>query len=81
MPYTIALILPAVGRLCKWSPAGGRDAWADSPTFEVYRRTLSKECAEGGVGVLEWTVPLDAPDLLYYQVRLPAFKEFECFVL
>lgn len=31
-------------------------------------KTLHLECEPGEAAHLNWTVPMDAPDLLYYQV-------------
>ncbi|XP_018019886.1 protein Skeletor, isoforms B/C, partial [Hyalella azteca] len=60
---TVPLVL---GRLCQWKP-NARDSWKESATFAEYRNTLYKDCADGKPGYLEWTVPKDTPDLVYYQ--------------
>lgn len=39
-------------------------------TFEEYKKTLHLYCEDGLPAILNWTVPLDAPDLLYYQVNV-----------
>lgn len=54
------------GRYCEWEHRTV-DKSADIETFEDYMQTLHLECEEGNPGVLNWTVPMDAPDLLYYQ--------------
>lgn len=45
------------------------DKSAETETFEEYKKTLRLVCEDGKPAILNWTVPLDAPDLLYYQVR------------
>ncbi|XP_030759313.1 protein Skeletor, isoforms B/C [Sitophilus oryzae] len=56
----------AVGRYCEWAHKS-IDKSMESETFEDYLRTLRVECDEGEPAYLNWTVPMDAPDLLYYQ--------------
>uniref|UniRef100_A0A1A9VGE8 DOMON domain-containing protein n=1 Tax=Glossina austeni TaxID=7395 RepID=A0A1A9VGE8_GLOAU len=56
----------ASGRYCEWTHRTV-DRSAEIETFEEYMKTLELECEEGEPGYLNWTVPLDAPDLLYYQ--------------
>ncbi|XP_030369637.1 protein Skeletor, isoforms B/C isoform X2 [Scaptodrosophila lebanonensis] len=56
----------AAGRYCEWQHRG-IDRSAESETFEDYKLTLELHCEEGEPGYLNWTVPMDAPDLLYYQ--------------
>uniref|UniRef100_A0A1B0BKY3 DOMON domain-containing protein n=1 Tax=Glossina palpalis gambiensis TaxID=67801 RepID=A0A1B0BKY3_9MUSC len=56
----------AAGRYCEWTHRTV-DRSAEIETFEDYMKTLELECEEGDPGYLNWTVPLDAPDLLYYQ--------------
>ncbi|CAK1540895.1 unnamed protein product [Leptosia nina] len=56
----------AVGRYCEWTHKT-TDQSATSETFEEYVQTLQLECNEGEPAVLEWTVALETPDLLYYQ--------------
>lgn len=60
-------IILLVGRYCEWTHRTV-DLSAQIETFEEYMKTLMLECVEGEPGYLNWTVPLDAPDLLYYQV-------------
>ncbi|XP_067619466.1 protein Skeletor, isoforms B/C [Eurosta solidaginis] len=56
----------AVGRYCEWVHRTV-DRSAEIETFEEYMKTVTLKCDEGEPGYLNWTVPLDAPDLLYYQ--------------
>lgn len=46
------------------------DKWAVSETFEDYTQTLILECESDREqpANLTWTVPLNAPNTLYYQV-------------
>ena len=57
------------GRLCRWRHQN-TDAWEDSLTFQEYKDSLYRNCENGYPSSLAWTVPEDAPDLLYYQVTL-----------
>ncbi|XP_072384339.1 protein Skeletor, isoforms B/C [Diabrotica undecimpunctata] len=54
------------GRYCEWTHKG-IDKSAESETFEEFTKTLRLECDIGEPAYLNWTVPMDAPDLLYYQ--------------
>ncbi|CAH1121732.1 unnamed protein product [Ceutorhynchus assimilis] len=54
------------GRYCEWTHKS-IDKSAESDTFEDFMKTLRLECDEGEPAYLNWTVPMDAPDLLYYQ--------------
>nr|XP_008197570.1 PREDICTED: protein Skeletor, isoforms B/C isoform X2 [Tribolium castaneum] len=56
----------ASGRYCELAHKS-IDKSAESETFEEYLDTLRLECDQGEPGYLNWTVPMDAPDLLYYQ--------------
>lgn len=56
-----------VGRYCEWQHVT-IDKSATIETLDDYKRTLRLECEDGEPGVLNWTVPMEAPDLLYYQV-------------
>lgn len=55
------------GRYCEWKHLT-IDRSAEIETFEEYMKTLRLDCEDGEPGYLNWTVPMDAPDLLYYQV-------------
>lgn len=57
----------AAGRYCEWTHKS-IDRSAEIETFAEYMETLRLECEVGEPAYLNWTVPLDAPDLLYYQV-------------
>uniref|UniRef100_T1GKL3 Uncharacterized protein n=1 Tax=Megaselia scalaris TaxID=36166 RepID=T1GKL3_MEGSC len=57
----------ATGRYCEWKHKG-IDSWAASSTFEEYTKTLYLDCDPGEPGYINWTVPMNAPDILYYQV-------------
>lgn len=57
----------AAGRYCEWAHKG-IDRAAEIEMFSEYLNTLRLECDEGSPAVLNWTVQMDAPDLLYYQV-------------
>ncbi|XP_075145632.1 protein Skeletor, isoforms B/C [Haematobia irritans] len=56
----------AAGRYCEWEHIN-IDRSADSDTFEDFMKTLTLKCEEGEPGYMNWTVPMDAPDTLYYQ--------------
>lgn len=58
----------AAGRYCEFAHKS-IDRSAESETFEQFFDTLRLECEPGEPAYLNWTVPMDAPDLLYYQVR------------
>ncbi|XP_026469560.1 protein Skeletor, isoforms B/C-like [Ctenocephalides felis] len=56
----------AAGRYCEWIHKTV-DRSAEFESFQEFKETLSLECVGGEPAVLTWTVPIDAPDLLYYQ--------------
>ncbi|KAK9718424.1 Electron transfer DM13 [Popillia japonica] len=56
----------AAGRYCEYSHVA-IDLVDQSDTFDDYFKTLKLLCEEGEVAHLNWTVPLDAPNTLYYQ--------------
>lgn len=56
-----------IGRYCEWQHMT-IDKAASIETFDEYKRTLQLECEDGEPGMLNWTVPMEAPDLVYYQV-------------
>lgn len=58
----------AAGRYCELAHES-IDKSAESETFEQFFETLRLQCEPGEPAYLNWTVPMDAPDLLYYQVR------------
>ena len=57
------------GSLCEWKHKTV-DKWAESETFDDYTKTLILECETNREhpANLTWTVPMDAPNTLYYQV-------------
>lgn len=58
----------AAGRYCEWAHKT-IDRSSEKETFQEFMDTLRLDCEDGSPAVLNWTVPMDAPDLLYYQVR------------
>ncbi|XP_048522667.1 protein Skeletor, isoforms B/C isoform X2 [Dendroctonus ponderosae] len=56
----------ATGRYCEWAHKS-IDRALESDTFENYKATLRLECDDGQATFFNWTVPMDAPDTLYYQ--------------
>ncbi|XP_018572684.1 protein Skeletor, isoforms B/C isoform X1 [Anoplophora glabripennis] len=56
----------AAGRYCEWAHKSV-DKSMESETFKVFMETLRLECDQGEPAYLNWTVPMEAPDLLYYQ--------------
>lgn len=58
----------AAGRYCEWAHKS-IDKSAESETFAEYMETLRLDCDPGEPAVLNWTVAVDTPDLLYYQVH------------
>ncbi|XP_018319148.1 protein Skeletor, isoforms B/C isoform X2 [Agrilus planipennis] len=56
----------ATGRYCEYVHKT-IDKSAETETFKEYFETFRLECDQGEPGYLNWTVPMDAPDLLYYQ--------------
>lgn len=65
--YLDICLIASVGRYCEWRHKT-IDMSAISETFEEYVKTLYLDCEDGDPGYLNWTVPMDAPDTLYYQV-------------
>lgn len=64
------LCTPIAGPLCEWKHKT-TDKWDIFDTFEEYKSTLTLECETTGQPFnLTWTVPMDAPKTLYYQVSL-----------
>lgn len=66
----------AVGRYCEWAHKTV-DQSEKFETFSQFFETLRLDCEPGEPGYLNWTVPMDAPDELYYQVcvRLKTFRQ------
>lgn len=60
-----------VGRYCEWKHKTV-DKSEQIETFEEFMTTLKLECdnPDAQPGYLNWTVPYDAPDMVYYQVRI-----------
>ena len=64
-----------VGPLCEFVPRDGGSADSkaqESDTFDDYRNSLDVACEtdrNAEFGWVNWTVPEDTPDLVYYQVR------------
>ncbi|XP_059352990.1 protein Skeletor, isoforms B/C-like isoform X2 [Daphnia carinata] len=58
----------AARSLCEWKHKTV-DKWTESETFEDYKQTLILECESDREqpANLTWTVPLNAPNTLYYQ--------------
>lgn len=56
-----------VGRYCEWEHRTV-DRSAEFDDFEQYKSTLVFKCEDGEPGYMNWTVPMNAPDTLYYQV-------------
>lgn len=56
----------AAGRYCEWKHKT-IDKSAESETFAQFMETLRLDCDDGEPAYLNWTVPNDAPDTLYYQ--------------
>lgn len=54
------------GRYCEWQHVTIDKSLAIESLAD-YKRTLHLECEDGQPGVMNWTVPMDAPDLLFYQ--------------
>lgn len=59
----------AAGRYCEWEHKT-IDKSKESVTYEDFMKTITLVCEEGPPAILNWTVPLNAPDTLYYQVLL-----------
>ena len=56
----------AAGHYCEWVPKTV-DRANKMTSFEDYFKTLKLQCDPGKYAYLNWTVPLDAPNTLYYQ--------------
>lgn len=57
------------GRYCEWKHKT-IDKSEESETFEEFKKTLNLVCddPDGQPAYLNWTVPDDAPNIVYYQV-------------
>lgn len=69
-------VFDIAGRYCEWQH-NTIDKSAEIETFEEYKKTLHLFCDDGQPAILNWTVPMDAPDLLYYQVRITAITSLQ----
>ncbi|XP_014254156.1 protein Skeletor, isoforms B/C isoform X2 [Cimex lectularius] len=56
----------ASGRYCEWQHKTV-DKSETTETFKEYLETLRLECVPGEPAYLNWTVPMETPDILYYQ--------------
>ncbi|KAG5897115.1 hypothetical protein JTB14_014102 [Gonioctena quinquepunctata] len=56
----------AAGRYCEWAHKS-IDKSNESVTFVEFMDTLRLECDQGEPASFNWTVPMETPDLLYYQ--------------
>ncbi|XP_055374407.1 protein Skeletor, isoforms B/C isoform X2 [Condylostylus longicornis] len=59
------LIPTGVGQFCIYTV--DFDIQLQDLSKNELKSSLKEDCEEGQPGILNWTVPLDAPDLLYYQ--------------
>lgn len=66
--FTLFSFHLTAGRLCEWKPKT-TDKYSDVNSFEEYLKTLELHCEPGNTALLNWTVAMDTPDLLYYQVK------------
>lgn len=57
----------AAGHYCEWQHTTV-DKSTDIESFEDFVKTLKLECDPGEPAYLNWTVSMDTPDLVYYQV-------------
>ena len=57
------------GPLCQWENTPTTGDTGSYDTFESYKETLERTCEPGDPATLTWTVGMDTPDLLYYQVK------------
>lgn len=57
----------SAGRYCEWKH-NTVDVSAQTATFAEYMKTVHLDCELGEPAILNWTVPMDAPNTLYYQV-------------
>lgn len=71
----VFVLLIIVGRYCEWKHRT-IDRSEEIDSFEEYMKTLELDCEEGEPGYLNWTVPMDTPELLYYQVIIKIYSNF-----
>ncbi|XP_041477203.1 uncharacterized protein LOC121425249 [Lytechinus variegatus] len=57
---------PEEGPLCQWETTDDTEHPDSYASFEEFKSTLTVDCKPGDPGELVWTVPMDAPDILYY---------------
>ncbi|XP_030841370.1 protein Skeletor, isoforms B/C [Strongylocentrotus purpuratus] len=72
---------PEEGPLCQWESTDETGSPDDYTSFEDYKNTLTVVCQSGEPGVLVWTVPMDAPDLLYYHCYTHRFLGWKIHVV
>lgn len=59
----------AAGRYCEWSRTTVDNA-DNYKTFKSFSETLELKCDKGEPAKLIWTVEMDTPNLVYYQVQI-----------
>lgn len=57
------------GRYCEYK-FKSYDRSSEMETFNAFLDSLKLSCESGNVGILNWTVVEETPDLVYYQVIL-----------
>ncbi len=64
-----------VGRLCEWAYKT-TDQMTSYETYEQFFKTLELRCDPGEPAYLNWTVDVETPHIIYYQVNFFQFFLF-----
>jgi hypothetical protein len=67
--YDLYVYIIAAGRYCEWAHTTV-DRSSEFETFDDFFKTLKLQCDAGEPAYLNWTVAMETPDLVYYQVTL-----------